>query len=144
MTDSFTAMLGRDDDDPEPLANRRRDRRLFGGLIAAAMLSFLTLDLVGQPIVAVAAYWTFVAGAIVVLYRSDDIVDERDQALERITSHRTMYVIGGGLIVLSPAIDALGEANVYDAPPIVDGVLFGWGAVVVVWGLAYGVTRLRR
>ncbi|WP_323676105.1 hypothetical protein [Halorubellus sp. PRR65] len=137
-------MLGRADDDVEPLAKRRRDRRLFGGLIAAAMLSFLTLDLVGQPIVAVAAYWTFIAGAIVVLYRSDYIVDERDLELERITSHRTVYVIGGGLLVLSPSIDALGEANVYDAPPIVDGVIFGWGAVFVVWGLVYGVTRLRR
>ncbi|WP_227132864.1 hypothetical protein [Halorubellus salinus] len=131
-------------DDPGPLAERRRDRRLFGGLIAAAMFAFFTLDLMGRPIVAVAAYWTFVAGAIVVLYRSDVIMDERDAALERITSHRTIQVIGGGLLVLAPGIDALAEANVYDVPPLVDGVLFGWGAVFVVWGLAYGVTRLRR
>lgn len=143
MTDSLTSMLGHDDD-PDPLANRRRDRRLFGGLIAAAMLSFLTLDLIGRPIVAVAAYWAFVAGAIVVLYRSDAIMDERDAALERITSHRTVQAIGGALLVLSPAVDALAEVNVYDAPPIVDGVILGWGVVFVVWGLAYGVTRLRR
>jgi uncharacterized membrane protein len=144
MTDLLTTMLGRTDDEPDPLADRRRDRRLFGGLIAAAMLSFLTLDLVGRPIVAVAAYWAFVAGAIVVLYRSDAIMDERDAALERITSHRTIQVIGGGLLVLAPGIDALAEANVYAPPPLVDGVLLGWVAVFAVWGLAYGVTRLRR
>lgn len=143
MTDALTSMLGRDDD-TDPLADRRRDRRLFGGLIAAAMLSFLTLDLVGQPIAAVAAYWTFVAGAIIVLYRSDAIMDERDAALERITSHRAIQVIGGGLLVAGPGIDALAEANVYDAPPLVDGVILGWGVVFVVWGVAYGVTRLRR
>lgn len=137
-------MLGLDDDEPDPLAERRRDRRLYGGLIAAAILAFLTLDLVGRPIVAVAAYWALVAGAVVVLYRSDAIMDERDAALERITSHRTIMTIAGALLVFAPGIDALAEANVYDAPPMVDGVLLGWGVVFVVWGLAYGVTRLRR
>jgi uncharacterized membrane protein len=131
-------------DDADPLDTRRRDRRLFGGLIAAAMLAFLTLDFVGRPILAVAAYWTFVLGAVVVLYRSDAIMDERDRALERIASHRTIMLVGAGLIVLGPGVDALAEANVYDVPPIVDGFLFGWVAVFVVWGLSYGVTRFRR
>lgn len=131
-------------DDADPLATRRRDRRLFGGLIGAAMLAFFTLDFVGRPIVAVLAYWACVTAAVVVLYRSDAIMDERDRALERIASHRAVLTVGAALIVLSPGISALAEANVYDAPPIVDGVILGWGAVFVVWGLAYGVTRLRR
>lgn len=130
--------------DPGPLARRRRDRRRFGVLIAAAVFAFITLDLVGRPIVAVAAYWTLVVGAVVVLYTSDAIMDERDRALERAASHRTIMVVGAGLIVLGPGIDALAEAGVYDAPALVDGVLFGWVAVFVVWGLAYGVTRLQR
>jgi len=129
--------------DDEPLAKRRRDRRLCGGLIAAAVLALATLDYLGRPIVAVAAYWTFVVGAVAVLYRSDAIMDERDRALERVTSHRTVQVVGAALVVLGPGIGALAEANVYDPPPLVDGVLFGWAAVFVVWGLAYGVTRLR-
>jgi uncharacterized membrane protein len=131
-------------DNADPLATRRRDRRLFGGLIGAAMLAFFTLDLVGRPIVAVLAYWACVAAAVVVLYRSDAIMDERDRALERIASHRAVLTVGAALLVLSPSIDALAEANVYDAPPIVDGVIAGWGAVFVVWGVAYGWTRLRR
>ncbi|NHN43310.1 hypothetical protein G9C85_16960 [Halorubellus sp. JP-L1] len=130
--------------DDEPLARRRRDRRLFGGLVAAAMLSFITLDYLGRPIVAVAAYWTFVVGAATVVYRSDAIMDERDLALERITSLRAIQVVGAALVVLGPGIGALSEAGIYDAPPVVDGVLFGWVAVFVVWGVAYGATRLQR
>jgi len=131
-------------DDTDPLATRRRDRRLFGGLIAAAMFAFFTLDFVGRPIVAVLAYWACVAAAVVVLYRSDAIMDERDRALERIASHRAVLAVGAALIVLSPGISALSAADVYDATPFVDGVLFGWLALFVVWTVTYGVTRLQR
>jgi|AntRauTorcE11898_2_1112593.scaffolds.fasta_scaffold02687_6 uncharacterized membrane protein len=130
--------------DDDPLARRRRDRRLFGGLVAAAMLALLTLDYLGRPIAAVLAYWTFVVGAGVVMYRSDVIMDERDRALERVASHRAVLAVGAGLVVLGPGIGALSEADVYDAPALVDGVLLGWVALFAVWGVAYGVTRLQR
>lgn len=131
-------------DDADPLATRRRDRRLFGGLIGAAMLAFFTLDFVGRPIVAVLAYWACVAAAVVVLYRSDAIMDERDRALERITSHRAVLTVGAALVVLGPGLGALASASAYDAPPLLDGVLLGWVALYAVWGVAYGVTRLQR
>lgn len=138
-------MLGRTtSDDADPLAGRRRDRRRYGGLIAAAMLAFLTLDYVGRPIVAVLAYWACVGAAVVLMYRSDAVMDERDRALERIASHRAVLVIGAALVVLGPGIGALADANAYDSPPLVDGVLLGWVAVFVVWGAAYGVIRLQR
>jgi len=137
-------MLGHESDSTDPLARRRRDRRLFGGLIGAAMLAFFTLDFVGRPIVAVLAYWVCVAAAVVVLYRSDAIMDERDRALERIASHRAVLTLGAALVVLGPGIGALSAANVYDSPPLVDGVLFGWVALFGIWTVAYGVTRLQR
>ena len=130
--------------DDGTLATRRRDRRLFAGLIAAAMLAFFTLDYVGRPLVAVLAYWACAATAVVLLYRSDAIMDERDRALERIASHRAILTLGAALVVLGPGISALSAANVYDAPPFVDGVLFGWVALFAVWMVAYGVTRLQR
>jgi len=64
-------------------------------------------------------------------------MDERDRALERHTSHTAVQLVGAGLIVLAPGLNALAEANVYDAPPILDGVVFGWGIVFVLWGVAY-------
>ena len=142
MTNHRLASTSEGDDDP--LATRRRDRRRFAGLVAAGMVALRTLDLLGRPIVAIAAYWAFAVGAAVVLYRSDAIMDERDHALERLASHRTILAVGAALVVLGPGIAVLAEANVYDAPPIVDGVLLGWVAAFAVWGVAYGVTRLQR
>ncbi|WP_336351311.1 hypothetical protein [Halorubellus litoreus] len=135
-------MLG--DDDSDPLANRRRDRRLFAALVAAAMTSFLTLDLLGHHVVAVATYWTLSVVAFAVLYRSDVVVDERDVALEQLASHHTILAVVAALVVLGPGLSALADAGIYDAPPLVDGALLGWVAVLAAWGLAYGVTRLRR
>jgi uncharacterized membrane protein len=130
--------------DDGPLAERRRDRLMFSGLLAAAILAFFTLDYVGRPIVAAIAYWGCAAGAVAVLYRSDVIMDERDRSLERITSHRAVLTVGAALVVLSPGISALSAANVYEATPFVDGILFGWLALFVVWGLAHAVTNLQR
>jgi|AntDeeMetagen681_2_1112603.scaffolds.fasta_scaffold00337_10 uncharacterized membrane protein len=130
-------MFGTDTNELDPLARRKRDRRIFGGLIGLAMLAFFTLDYVGQPLVAVGAYWLFFVAAVAVVYTSDAIMDERDRALERHTSHTAVQLVGAGLIVLAPGLNALAEANVYDAPPILDGVVFGWGIVFVLWGVAY-------
>lgn len=127
----------------DPLARRRSARRLFGGLIAAAMLAFIGLDWLGRPLAAVGAYWLLVLGAAAVLYRSDHVMDERDRALERRTSHRAVQLVGAGLIVLGPGLSALDDAGLYEVPTLVHGVLFGWVALYAVWGLAYVWTYLR-
>lgn len=129
--------------DDDPLAARKHARRLFGALIGAALLAFLALDWLGRPLAAVAAYWLFVGGAAGVLYRSDHVMDERDRALERRTSHRAVLLIGTALIVLGPGLSALADAGLYDASAVLDGVLLGWVALYVVWGVAYLWTRAR-
>lgn len=129
--------------DDDPLADRRGARRLFGALIGAAMLAFIGLDWLGYPLVAVGGYWLFVLGAAAVLCRSDHVMDERDRARERRTSHRAVVAVGVALVVLGPGLGALAEAGIYDAPAVVDGVLFGWVALYAVWGVAHAWSRLR-
>ena len=110
----------------DPLSKRRRIRWLMFGCIVAGIAALIVFDALGYPVLAVALYWSGFAAFLGVEKFSDvQVYDERDAALERRASMTTIVIAAFTLILGGAALAVLGETGVYEAPPVLDGVMFG-------------------
>lgn len=127
------------------LARRRRYRRLFVGLVGGAVAGSLALRIIGYPLVAEAVYLLGLAGILAVVFGAPvTLFDERDAALERRASQITIGVFAFVLILGASAARLLPRLTPYEVPPEVRGALYGYVAVFVVFGVAYGYVRSKR
>jgi len=97
------------------------------------------------PVVGVGIYWAGVLGFVTVWQRTGvPLQDERERAIERWASTKTLLVAAVGLVTLGPGLTVLDETGVYEVPPIVEGALLGYALLFVVFGLLYLARRYQR
>lgn len=128
----------------ERLSRRRTYRRLMIGCIVVAVAAAIALRNLGYPLVSEAVYWLGIVGFFAVWQgTSMQLFDERDCELERRASLRTIQVVAVLLVLGASAGRVLAAAGVYTAPPVYWHVLYGWGAVAVVFAVVYVWVRVR-
>ncbi|MFC6786315.1 DUF2178 domain-containing protein [Halobaculum halobium] len=121
------------------VAARRRYRRLLFGSIGVGVVANVALRLLSYPVAAEAVYWVGIVGFLAVWRFSPvTLFDERDAELERHASTVTLVVAAVVLVVGASGARTLSALGVYDAPPFVNGVLYGYVGLFVVFAVAYG------
>ncbi|GAB3027977.1 DUF2178 domain-containing protein [Natronobiforma cellulositropha] len=91
------------------------------------------------PFVALGIYWVAFLAFLAVWKGSPvTLYDERHDELEKQAGALTMGVAGAALILVGPALPALGALG-YEVSDVVLGALFGYAALFGVWAVAYGV-----
>lgn len=129
----------------ERLSRRRTYRRLLVGfVVAGAGLGITLRELLGYPLVGEAVYWVGIVGALAILLGTDvSLFDERDVALERRASRITLNVFAVVLVLGASAARTLSYTGLYDVPAEIWTVLWGYVALIVVFGLVYLGLRYR-
>ncbi|MFB6176800.1 MAG: DUF2178 domain-containing protein [Halobaculum sp.] len=129
----------------DTLAKRRRYRRLmFGFLLGGVGLGLLLREVLQFPLASEAVYWLGVLGFLAVwLGTSVTLFDERDAALERRASQLTLLGTGVVLAVGASAARILSTVG-YEIPAVVGHALYAFVAQFVLFGVVYGVLRVRR
>jgi len=118
---------------------RRRYRRLLFGSVGVGVAANIALRLLSYPVAAEAAYWVGIVAFLAVWQFSPvTLFDERDAELERRASTLTLVVAAVVLVLGASGVRTLGALGVYDVPPFVSGVLYGYVGLFVVFAVAYG------
>lgn len=126
------------------LGRRRRYRRLAFGTLIAGIIGFLGASFLDYPGVGLGLYWLgFVGFFGVRRWAPMALFDERDLALERQSSYDTLRLAGIALITLAPATATLEEVSAYEIPAILEGAIWGYAALFVVFGASYLARRYR-
>ncbi|MFC7070859.1 DUF2178 domain-containing protein [Halobaculum lipolyticum] len=127
------------------VARRRRYKRLLYGSVAVAVVANVALRLLSYPVAAEATYLLGIL-AFVAVWRLSPVTlfDERDEELERRASTITLSVAAVVLIVGASGARALSALGVYEAPPVVAGVLYGYVGLFVVFALALAWVKFTR
>ena len=126
------------------LARIRLYRRLILGSIVVGVLAGLALRFLDYPLAGEAVYWLGILVALGVwLGTSVPLFDERDAALERRASQRTMTIFAVVLIVGASAARVLPLVSDVVVPREVWGALYGYVALFAVWVAAYLWLRFR-
>ncbi|WP_073307669.1 DUF2178 domain-containing protein [Halobaculum gomorrense] len=121
------------------VSTRRRYRRLLFGSVGLGVAANVALRLLSYPVAAEAAYWVGIVGFLAVWQFSPvQLFDERDAELERRASTLTLVAAAVVLVLGASGARTLGALGVYDAPPFVEGVLYGYVGLFVVFAVAYG------
>ena len=121
------------------VSTRRRYRRLLFGSVGVGVVANVALRLLSYPVAAEAAYWVGIVAFLAVWQFSPvTLFDERDAELERRASTLTLVVAAVVLVLGASGVRTLGALGVYDAPPFVSGVLYGYVGLFVVFAVAYG------
>ena len=125
------------------LATVRKYRRLFGALLAIAVLGFIAGSSLGYPIAGVGVYWAGVLGMVLVWKGTSlELFDERERTIERRASNLTLTAFAFVLIVGGPGQLLYGELG-YQAGPLLQGALWGYAAQFAFFGLVYLGLRSR-
>lgn len=120
------------------LARRRRYRRLSFGVLAACVLGFVLANRFGIPVIGVGVYWLgFVGFFAVQRWAPMALFDERDCALERRASYDTLRLAGLALVLLAPAAATLEAVGYYEIPTFVEGAIWGYAGLYLVFAIAY-------
>lgn len=120
------------------LDERRRYRRLSFGMLAAGLVGFVVANWIGFPITGVGVYWFgFVGFFVVRRWAPMELFDERDCAHERQASYDTLRLAGLALVALAPAAATLDEVGYYEIPPAVQGAIWSYAGLFIVFGTAY-------
>jgi|AntDeeMinimDraft_5_1070356.scaffolds.fasta_scaffold00132_33 tellurite resistance protein TehA-like permease len=128
----------------ELLAKRRRYRRLMIGSIAVGVALSLLLRALDYPLVGEVVYWVGIVGFVAVwLATPVTLFDERDVALERRAAHLTLNAFAPVLVIGASAARILTHVGAYEVPATVWGALWGYFALFVTFGVAYGWLRYR-
>jgi uncharacterized membrane protein len=126
------------------LASRRRHRRLAFGVLVAGVLGFVLADALAYPILGVGVYWLGFAGFFAVRrWAPTALFDERDCALERRASYDTLRIAAVALVVLAPAAATLEDVGYFELPAPVEGAIWGYAVLFLVFGVAYLGRRYR-
>ncbi|QZP38809.1 DUF2178 domain-containing protein [Halobaculum magnesiiphilum] len=121
------------------VSTRRRYRRLLFGSVGVGVIANVALRLLSYPVAAEAAYWVGILGFLAVWQFSPvTLFDERDAELERRASTVTLVVAAVVLVLGASGARTLSALNLYDAPPFLSGVLYGYVGLFVVFAVAYG------
>ncbi|HKJ59251.1 MAG TPA: DUF2178 domain-containing protein [Halobacteriales archaeon] len=126
------------------LATIRRYRRLMYGSVVVGSLGLAAASRFDYHLLGVGIYWTGVA-AFFAIWRGTSVplFDERDAAIERRASMRTLQVVAAAGIVGIPSAVALAELGYYAMPPELAGAIYAYVGLVAVFAVAYGWTRFR-
>lgn len=130
---------------PEPLARKRRYRRLMVGSALGGVAGGLVFrGVLGYPLLGEAVYWLGIVGFLAV-WRGTSVTlfDERDAALERRASHLTLTLFAGVLVVGAAAARVLSYTGAYAVPSEAWAVLWGYVAVFATFGVTYAWLRYR-
>lgn len=126
------------------LASVRRYRRLMFGWLLAGVALALALRTVGYPLLGEVVYWLGIVGFLAVwLGTRVTLFDERDAALERRASHVTLLVAAVVLVVGASAARVLPRVSDVVVPPAVQGALYAYAGLFVVFAVAYLWLRYR-
>jgi hypothetical protein len=114
------------------------------GLVLGGTLAAIGLRELNYPVVGETLYWLAILGFLAVWKWSPvQLFDERDTAMERRASHRTltllvpMFVVGASVSRLATWL------GWFTVPAVVWGALYGFLVVYAVFGLAYLQERRR-
>ncbi|WP_331235961.1 DUF2178 domain-containing protein [Natronorarus salvus] len=128
----------------EPLARRRRHRRLIYGSLAVGILGLLVGIRLEQFLAGVLVYWAGFAGMLGVWWFSPvRLYDERETAIERRASDYTLGVFAFALVIGAPGGLVLEDGGVLTLPPSFHGSVWALVAVYTVFGVIYTVLRRR-
>lgn len=127
------------------IQRRQRYRTLLFGSVVVAALANVVLRVVGYPVAAEAVYWVGIA-TFVGIWRFSPVTlfDERDADLERRASTATLQVAAVVLVLGASGARTLAALGVYEVPPVVSGVLYGYVGLFVVFAAALIYTKLTR
>jgi hypothetical protein len=126
-------MLGLATEDHDPLAARRRSRRVIAAFVVVGCVAFIAGLELGYPLVGVGVYWACGIGFMGYSALTDaEPVDERDEDVMANAAGVTMTVAAVVLIAGAPGMSALEAADVSTAPA------WFWGAMFAIAGM-FGV-----
>lgn len=132
-----------------PIRRGRRYRRLFFGLIAIGVVSFIVGIRIGQTTAGLLVYVGTALGAfatmVFVRFRSSAIMwDERDQALERRASHLTFQLFGylGWFVFVALFLLDATDERAFAQPETT--LLYAYATITLSWGAIYLGLRFRR
>lgn len=132
----------------DPEATRRRWKRaingsylggaaaIFGGVVLDYQLAGAILYLLG--IVVGTAIW-----AVARFHSPVLLYDERDRRMERRASHRTILTAAAVGLAVFPVTFVLDAAGYYEIRPPLEGALYTFSALFLLWGALYIYERLR-
>jgi len=133
----YTTMFELASDDPDPLAARKRSRRVIWGLVALGCLAFVAGLALDRPLVGVGLYWACCLAFTAYSATTDaKPYDERDLEVAGEAAGSTLTVAAFALIAGAPGMAALEAADAYTAPGAFWGAMFALGGVFGVFTLA--------
>ncbi|WP_227132865.1 hypothetical protein [Halorubellus salinus] len=119
--------------DHDPLAARRRSRRVIWGLVALGCLAYLAGIALGLPFVGVGLYWLCCVAFVGYGFVTEaEPYDERDQEIQAKAAGSTLGAAAFALIAGGPGMAALEAANAYTAPGWFWGAM---GALACLFGV---------
>ena len=128
----------------ERIATIRRYRRLMYGSVVVGSLGLVAASRFGYHLLGVGVYWAGVAAFFAIWCgTSVQLFDERDAAIERRASLRTLQVVAAVGIVGIPSAVALAELGHYEMPRELAGAIYGYVGLFAVFAVTYGWTRYR-
>jgi hypothetical protein len=129
-------MLGHESDPNDPLAARKRSKRIIWGLVALGCLAYIVGLALDRPFAGVGVYWACCLGFMTYSATTDaKPYDERDLEIQAKAAGSTLGVAALVLIAGAPGMAALEAADAYAAPG------WFWGAMFALAGL-FGVFTL--
>lgn len=130
-------MLERKSDDPDPLAARKRSRRVIWGLVALGCLAYVAGLALDRPYVGVGLYWACGLGFMAYSATTDaKPYDERDLDIQAEAAGTTLTVAAVALIAGAPGMAALEAAGAYAAPGWFWGAMFALAGVFGVFAVS--------
>lgn len=125
------------------LSTVRRYRRLFWGLLLVAVIGFLIGSFLDYTVLGVGVYWASVLGMLLIWKgTSIQLFDERERSLDQRASYVTLSIVAVVLIVVGPGQVVLSEIG-YQAPPVLEGALWGYVAQFALFAVVYLALRFR-
>lgn len=127
------------------LSKRRQYRRLMFGSIAIAVVLAVGLRSLGYPLVGEAVYWIGIVTFLTIWWGTSlSLFDERDVALERRASQKTLFLAAFVLTIGASAARLVTYLDAYTVPTVVWGALYGYVSLFVIFAVSYLWTRYRR
>jgi len=130
-------MLERESPDHDPLAARKRSRRIIAGLVIAGIVAYVAGLALDRPLLGVGVYWTCCVAFVGYEKLTDaQPYDERDLEVTADAAGTTLSVAALALIAGAPGMAALEAAGAYTASETFWGAMFALAGLFGVFALA--------